>query len=185
MKKLCDKVYLDAEKNCSNVLPPFIMIRIKLSENHNMLGQKYYSDYKRLYLMLKQTGGNYNSNNYSSNKRKVIKIPLQNHPQTPWLDWIEQGIKKYEGRLNRGIFKSLRVNDDVIWYDRRSGKEIRTKIIELKYYPDFVKAYEELGSVLIPIANINNEMVKKLYNNYFLDRDIEMNGVVAIGLEVL
>jgi len=156
-----------------------------------MFGQKYYSDcinYKRLYLALKRTGGKANSRDHSngySNKRNVIKISLQNHPQTPWLDWIEQGIKKYEGRLNRGTFKSLRVNDEIIWYDRRSGKEIRTKIIELKYYPDFVKAYEELGSVLIPIANINNEMVKKLYNNYFLDRDIEMNGVVAIGLEVL
>lgn len=151
-----------------------------------MFRRKYcnkYIKYKQLYFTLKQIGGT-SLNDYSRNNN-AIKISLQNHTQTPWLDWIQQGIKKYEGRLNRGIFKSLHINDEITWYDKISGKEIRTKIIDLKYYSNFVEAYKELGSALIPIKNYDNEKVKKLYNKYFLDRDIEMNGVVAIGLEIL
>lgn len=111
-----------------------------------------------------------------------LKISIQNPPETPWLDWIEQGIKKYEGRLNKGIFKTMKVGDTVIWFDRRSGKEVTTRITELKYYKDFRSAFRALGDELVPALNATEDTVERMYLKYFSPADIERFGVVAIGV---
>lgn len=149
--------------------------------NHYIENKNDYNSLKRVL----DGGGRDNRNKWKheKNSNSGLRISIQNHTETPWLDWIEQGVKKYEGRLNRGIFEKLKINDLVTFFDR-SGKEIKIKVIELKYYDDFVEAFKDLGSELIPIKNIDQEGVKQLYNKYFSDHDIKMNGVVAIGVEV-
>ena len=133
-----------------------------------------YKKYKNKYLQEKmnQSGG-------------IIKISIQNPQNTPWLDWIETGVKKYEGRLNKGIFAKLHVGDIVIWYDRISGKEVKTEITELRYYVTFTDAFNKLGKNLVPIPNITPELVEKLYAQYFTKEDIEKYGVLTIGVKPL
>jgi len=133
-----------------------------------------YKKYKSKYLnMKKQIGG------------QDYEISIQNPRDTPWLDWIDNGIKEYEGRLNRGIFKTMKIGDKVIWYDRRSNKRVKTEIVKLEYYKNFEEAFDELGNKLVPINNATVEIVNGLYSKYFTKQEIEMSGVVAIGLKVI
>lgn len=144
---------------------------------------KYKNDYLNLLMC---PAVNTNTMEWSVQTGGQIKIPLQNKPNTPWLDWIASGKKKYEGRLNRGIFKKIKIGDIVVWYDKFSGKTIKTKITELKYYDDFGEAFEDLGEELIPIKDATVDTVKKLYSKYFSEDDIKaikVNPVVAIGVE--
>lgn len=114
---------------------------------------------------------------------QILHRTIQNRPATPWLDWIEAGIKKYEGRLNRGGWANVKVGDIIYWTDGK--KTVKTIITELKYYLDFGSAFRDLGSQLIPIKGIDERGVNKLYSQYFSDTDIKKYGTIAIGLDVL
>lgn len=35
--------------------------------------------------------------------------------QEPWFSLIKKGIKNVEGRLNKGKFCNLKINDTIIW----------------------------------------------------------------------
>lgn len=132
-----------------------------------------YKKYKIKYLYKKrisQNGG-------------IIKISIQNPQNTPWLNWIESGIKKYEGRLNKGIFAKFNFGDIVVWYDKISGKEVKTKITEFRNYKSFTDAFDDLGESLVPVSNIDSESVNKLYLQYFTKEDINKFGVLAIGIK--
>lgn len=118
-----------------------------------------------------------------NNLPNTYHINIQNPPTTPWLDWIESGIKKYEGRLNRGIFMKMKVGDIIIFKDNR-GKMVRTKIVNLKLYSNFGEAFQDLGEELVPVKNITSDRVKSLYAKYFREKDIATHGVVAIELSI-
>ena len=139
-----------------------------------------YLKYKTKYINLKVK---LNQGNQIGSSDKKIKISIQNPPKTPWLDWIESGIKKYEGRLNRGIFHNINIKDTVTWFDKFSGKEVNTKITDLRYYNDFGEAFEDLGGELVPIKGADIDTVEGLYSKYFSKEDINKYGVVAIGVE--
>lgn len=147
---------------------------LKLKEPINE--STYYNKYlntKKKYLMMKEMIGG-----------KLYHRTIQNPPSTPWLDWIEQGLKKYEGRLNRGVWSELKIGDVIVWDDQK-GKTLKTKVTELKYYPDFGAAFRDLGSELVPINDITESAVKSLYAKYFSDSEIRKHGSIAIGLQVL
>ena len=40
------------------------------------------------------------------------------HISQPWLNFIKQGIKTYEGRLNRGFWSKIKKDDKLILFDR-------------------------------------------------------------------
>ena len=114
-------------------------------------------------------------------------INIQNPSDTPWLDYIISGIKKYEGRLNKGKFSNMRVGDKIIFMN--NGRSIETIIVGLKYYKDFIEAYEDLGEKLVPNfpcmrGKDKKKEVKRLYNLYFNDEDIKKYGIVAIKIKV-
>lgn len=115
---------------------------------------------------------------------KVMFRSIQNPIDTPWLDWIESGVKTFEGRLNKGTWKKIKPSDIIIWTDQNK-KTVITQIRELKYYSDFASAFNDLGSKLVPIPNANEKLVKKLYSRYFTDADVKKFGVVAIGVDLI
>lgn len=129
-----------------------------------------YIKYKQKYLNL--LGG----------QTKIYERTIQNYEPTPWLNWIEQGIKTYEGRLNKGDWLNLKIGDTIIWSDKK-GKRIKTTVTNLKYYSDFGEAFQDLKEKLIPIPNITVYDAKKLYWKFFNQKDIEKYGVIAIGVE--
>ena len=113
---------------------------------------------------------------------KLFYRQISNPPETPWLDWIESGIKTYEGRLNKEVWSKLRIGDHLILHTNDKAKEVEIIVTELRYYKDFAEAFNDLGAKLIPIKDATVDSVKKLYNQFFTDDDIVKYGVVAVGL---
>lgn len=116
---------------------------------------------------------------------KLFYRQISNPAETPWLDWIESGIKTYEGRLNKEIWSKLRVGDHIVFQTVDETKEVEIIVTELRYYKDFGEAFNELGSKLVPIKDANVDDVKKLYNQFFTDDDVAKYGVVAVGIRPL
>lgn len=130
-----------------------------------------YFKYKKKYL------------NTKMNNINITKISIQNPKQTPWLDWIESGNKKYEGRLNRGRFLSLKIGDRILFYDKKTNKQVQVIVKNILHFSNFEDAFITLGNKLVPIDNITPIQVKKMYNQYFSDNEIAKYGVVAIEVE--
>lgn len=126
---------------------------------------------------------NINSATFRSLNKKVLRKNIQNPPNVPWLDWIIEGKKTYEGRLNVGDWRTLRPEDIIIFYDQ-NNKSIKTVVSDLKYFKNFRMAFRSLGQQLVPIQGISEEEVENLYWKYFKQDDIDRYGVVAIGLKV-
>lgn len=108
---------------------------------------------------------------------------IQNPHDTPWLSWIMTGEKKFEGRLYRGDWKKLKLLDKVLFVN--GNIKVGVMIVGLLYYTDFVSAYHDMHSSLIPGPWRPDEEVHALYNRYFTDEEVQENGVVLLKLKVI
>lgn len=111
--------------------------------------------------------------------------PIQNKEPYPWLNWIEQLTKTYEGRLFWKDWIKMNVGDTITFYCE--DKELNVKITELLRFENFAKAFEAVGTKLVPINNITPEFVQSLYEEIFkmTKEQIENRGVVLVGLELI
>ena len=66
----------------------------------------------------------------------------------PWLDYIMDGSKTYEGRLNKGFWKKLKIGDTFIFDDATSTYPV--EVVSLAYFQDFASAYKSLKTQLVP-----------------------------------
>ena len=115
----------------------------------------------------------------------VIKKFIQNTAEYPWLDWIEVGKKKYEGRLCKEDWSKLKVGAKIVFSVKDSNRApVTVNVTELKYYDDFGLAFDDLGQELIPISGITREKVIELYSEFFSDDDVKKYKVVAVGVAV-
>ena len=125
---------------------------------------------------------------------------IKNPSESPYLDWIKCGYKKYEGRLEcKKSEWELHTGKRIKLFDENDPESwVFAEITSLETYPDFGDAFDKLGSELIP--GHTRDQVVKLYNGLFHyhDEDIEIlnknslpskmiidNRVVAIGLKVI
>ena len=129
-----------------------------------------YKKYKYKYVSLKrQLGGEF---------RKI-------HVSEPWFTFIKEGKKTVEGRLNKGQFAELHVNDIVIWFNKDSTEEIKTRIIEINLYPSFRNMLEKerLENVLPSKTSLDDG--EKVYYQYYSPEDEKKFGVLAIKLQLI
>jgi ASC-1-like (ASCH) protein len=104
----------------------------------------------------------------------------------PWFGYIARGIKTYEGRLRRKEWSSLQVGDTIVISSSTLCPDMTVKVTDIRHYPDFVSAWEDLGSKLVPgeMATTGQE-VKSIYNRFFTDEEIRGYGVVGVGLTLV
>lgn len=101
-----------------------------------------------------------------------------------WSLLIEKGIKKYEGRVNDEKRQSWKKGDWLtIHCQGPVDKELRCKIVDLKYYKNFGKAWEDLKDLLVPAKD--SEHAINVYSKYFSEEMIEKYGIVCIGIEMI
>ena len=50
-------------------------------------------------------------------------IPQNIHCAEPWLSYIESGIKTYEGRVLKKLWRTVKVGDQLCLFDE--GKEVK------------------------------------------------------------
>ncbi len=79
------------------------------------------------------------------------------HLSEPHFSNIKKGLKKVEGRLHKGTFAKLKIDDIVEWFNDETGKirKVKTKIVSIKKY----KTFEDM----IRKERLKNTLLK---NNY-------------------
>lgn len=128
-----------------------------------------------------------NNRLYADYKQITMKTiwnkSIQNNSSIPWLDWIECGIKKYEGRLLRGDWKEMKINDEINFV--AENKILKTRIIDLIVFENFSDAFDRLGSNLVPICGITSFEVTEIYSKIFEEVELKASDykVIAVGIE--
>lgn len=110
-----------------------------------------------------------------------FKKSLQNPPESPWFDWIADGTKKFEGRLCKGDWSTLKA-EDIIVFTCPKNRELTCQIISTPRFETFGAAFDALGSALVPVPGVTTADVVKIYGQYFTEEDVRNFGVVAIEL---
>jgi len=109
-----------------------------------------------------------------------IRKHICNNPPFPWLDWIIDGQKEYEGRLFRGDWATMIIGQKIEFYDDH-GKCFAVRVDGIKRFKDFDQAYNALGSKLIPdlgVYTTANQLYTQLVG--FRQEDIDNYGVIAL-----
>ncbi len=127
---------------------------------------------------------------------RILEKPIQNPKETPYLDWIKIGKKKFEGRLASKIREwELEIGKKIKFFDQNDPTSfVIVKITSLPVYSDFGVAFDALGDALIP--GRTREEVVDLYNGLFHypdeilepgkpSRMIRDSTVVAIGFKII
>ena len=132
-----------------------------------------YIKYKHKYTRYKMQTGGYDD--------KIISISIQEK----YLDLIKSGDKQVEGRLNRSIFKNIRVGDQVSW--TWNNKKVCTEIIYIHKYESFqdMLEQEKLSRVLPGINNIQDGI--KIYDQFYHEKIKEIDDrykILAFGLKL-
>ena len=110
-----------------------------------------------------------------------MTIPLIKHVEEPWFEYIKNGKKIVEGRLNKGNFQGLKKGDIIHWMNL--DKIIKTKIISIHHHKDFEKMLKThcLYNVLPGIRTYKDGV--KVYHKFFSPSDVKKYGVLAIKLQ--
>ena len=129
---------------------------------------------------------NYNLIGGKKKSKKSTNNMFTKHVSEPWFTLIYLGIKSVEGRLNKGQFKEMKVNDEIKWINEDfNHREVITRVVSKQEYPTF-KDYlegEGLEKCLPAISSINDGL--NVYYKYYSKDDESKYGVIAIRLEVI
>lgn len=91
----------------------------------------------------------------------------------PWFSLIHCGIKKVEGRLNKGDFANMNIGDFIVFKNNELGfeRKFKIKIKHISYYDNFEIYLEKetLDRCLPTVYNIEDGL--KVYYNYYSKSD--------------
>ncbi len=108
------------------------------------------------------------------------------HLSEPWFSLISLGLKTVEGRLNKGRFQEMKVDDIIEWYNEDFKKRtVKTKIIEKIEYKTFEEYLEKEGLDKCLPGMPSLEYGLSVYFKYFSKENEEKYGVVAIRIVVI
>ena len=119
-------------------------------------------------------------------------IPMITHEsklQSPYYEYIRDGIKIYELRVYDNKRKQMKINDEWVFsHNNIPGlPKIKTNITTIKIYESFEQAIKDTGyNKLLPDAKSDTEAIK-IYNgfdNNNYEKDALVYGVVRFGLEL-
>jgi ASC-1-like (ASCH) protein len=104
----------------------------------------------------------------------------------PWFTLISLGLKKVEGRKNKGVFKEVKIGDTIKWtnYDFKP-RSCKTKVIGKNNYNTFEEYLrkEGLQKCLPGIPSMEHGL--SVYFKYYSREDEEKYGVTSILLELV
>jgi len=108
------------------------------------------------------------------------------HLSQPFFDDIQSGKKKFEGRLVKKIWASLKEGDIIRWYNSDKGSEetFFSIVVSLQKFKTFAEAIESVGLENILPSEIGNSIedaVKNVYRIWYNAEDEKKYGVVLVG----
>lgn len=105
----------------------------------------------------------------------------------PYFEYVRDGVKKYEMRVNDDKRRKMNVADTWIFTSPIHTEPIKTLITEKKIYKSFREAISDKGyKNLLPNATSLEEAIKiyNAFDNGNYERDAETMGVVCFTLKV-
>lgn len=101
---------------------------------------------------------------------------------------IKNGKKKFEGRVNKGKWYSLRIGDLLEIVSSATGEELHKRVSSLIYHKSFGDLFDIIGIRLWPDAPSSKyveESYTHLLEQYYTPQEVKDNiknyGVVGIG----
>ena len=105
----------------------------------------------------------------------------------PWFSLIKLGLKKCEGRLNKGEFAQMKKGDTILFENNDFGflRLYRCKITSIHHYNSFEEYLkkETLEKCLPGIEKIDEGI--KVYYKYYNKEDEEKYKIIAIRLKII
>lgn len=103
------------------------------------------------------------------------------HLSEPWFSLIKLGIKKVEGRLNKGDFSNMK-KGDIIQFENNDfdSRNFKVKITSIHHYQDFESylIHESIEKCLPGIDSIDEGV--NIYHKYYSKEDAIKYGIIAI-----
>ena len=116
----------------------------------------------------------------------IIKPDYVEHLSEPWFSLISLGLKKVEGRKNKGKFKEMKVGEVIEWintdFKERSIKTKINKKIKYNTFKEYLKK-EGLQKCLPGIPSLSHGL--SVYFKYYSKEDEKKYGVIALQLELV
>ena len=134
-----------------------------------------YLKYKNLNIQLREQLSAFQNNNQPT-QTKQYNVSIQQ----PWFDLVKKGLKKVEGRLNKGLFAMFKKDDIVMWNNKND--KFTVKVLNVKKYKSFKEMLttEGLNNVLPNIKTIDDGV--NVYRRFYPKEVEEKYGVVAIHM---
>lgn len=115
-----------------------------------------------------------------------MEVKYSEHLSEPWFSLISLGLKTVEGRLNKGRFQEMQVNDIVEWHNEDfKERKILTRITLKAEYTNFTEYLETEGLDKCLPGMPSLEHGLSVYYKYFTKEKEAEFGVVAIRIELV
>jgi ASC-1-like (ASCH) protein len=113
----------------------------------------------------------------STAENLVLGPYWKKHCQEPYLTHLINGTKTVEGRLYKGDWRNIKLDDTIHFYNEEKGADFH--VTGLTHVKDFGQLYCMCEEKLLPGIYFPHD-AKDIYNRWFSDEDIEKYGVVGI-----
>ncbi len=114
------------------------------------------------------------------------KFSMINTRERPYLKWLKDGVKTAEGRVNSEKYQNIKVGDEIMFTDIKSGDFISgTVTFKHQYttFEDMLKA-EGVKNMLPFLDDSDLEKGVQVYQNFPKSERVKEFGCVAIGIKV-
>ena len=118
--------------------------------------------------------------------KAMHNLSIINTADRPYLNWLVDGKKKAEGRVNSPKYRLMQVGDTISFCDRKTGHYVHGKIKFKHEYTSFEEMLISEGvSNMLPFL-MNHELSEgvAVYNAFPGASRVHKLGCVAIGLTV-
>lgn len=105
-----------------------------------------------------------------------------NHRTEPYFSYVKNGQKTIEGRIAKGKYKNIKVDDHFIVHNDDETDSFMVKIISIRKYSSIKELleYEDLHKILPNAKSIKDGI--KIYKKFYNFREEKEFGVVAIEI---
>eukprot|EP00731_Ephydatia_muelleri_P015413 Em0008g1133a len=122
------------------------------------------------------------TSSFSARRKNPWRLPLRQ----PYLQWIKEGKKTVEGRINTGLPARFRPGDEVVFFGGQNSVTVQvTKVDTFKSFQDMLQE-TTVGKCLPDYANRPVDDAVRLYRSFpgYADKERQF-GVLAIHITCL
>lgn len=113
---------------------------------------------------------------------------MRKNVSEPWFSLIAMGLKKVEGRLDKGDFADAKAGDSVTWVNSDLGfeRQVKTKISAVVKYPSFQKYLRGEGlQYCLPAPGVKSiSKGVSIYKQFYDDAAEREHGVLALRIHL-